>query len=85
MGDDSVAVSSQETPERSKETQKCCRCEATEGLRQCQIRDCQHLAAFLQQSSAINVKGMALKCYCSTMITWDAAIMLVVLTQSGVQ
>eukprot|EP00971_Amphidinium_carterae_P116018 2298255-Amphidinium_carterae.1 len=43
MGDDSVGVSSQDTPERS-EIQTCCRCEATEGLRQCQGGECQHMS-----------------------------------------
>eukprot|EP00971_Amphidinium_carterae_P223393 4432450-Amphidinium_carterae.1 len=87
LGDDSIAVSSQETPERSEETQKCCRCEATEGLRQCQIRDCQHMSCMRHRYwvARDEVSRMALKCYCSIVITWDAAIMLVVLTQSGVQ
>eukprot|EP00971_Amphidinium_carterae_P349847 6491257-Amphidinium_carterae.3 len=43
MGHDSVGVSSQDTPERS-EIQACCKCEATVGLRQCQVGECQHIS-----------------------------------------
>eukprot|EP00971_Amphidinium_carterae_P344976 6485681-Amphidinium_carterae.1 len=43
MGDDSVGVSSQDTPERS-EIQTRCICEATVGLRQCQVGECRHMS-----------------------------------------
>eukprot|EP00971_Amphidinium_carterae_P206308 4093888-Amphidinium_carterae.1 len=43
MGDDSAGVSSQDTPERS-EIQTCCTCEATVGLRQCQVGECRHMS-----------------------------------------
>eukprot|EP00971_Amphidinium_carterae_P349203 6490894-Amphidinium_carterae.3 len=41
--DDSVGVSSQETPERAENTHKCCRCDATQFLTQCTFEGCQHM------------------------------------------
>eukprot|EP00971_Amphidinium_carterae_P117829 2333933-Amphidinium_carterae.5 len=42
--DDSVAVSSQKTPERSEQSQTCCKCEATAKLKKCQFGECLHMA-----------------------------------------
>eukprot|EP00971_Amphidinium_carterae_P200500 3978877-Amphidinium_carterae.1 len=42
--EDSVGVSSQATPERPENSQKCCKCDATQLLRQCTCGECQHMA-----------------------------------------